>query len=68
MSGADHRGFDWKEVAEVLRTSRVVARAAFWREISRSRSGSVEAQPLAKATQPKRDSDTRRFSKSGASQ
>jgi len=37
-------GFDWKEVAEVLRVTRAVARATFWREIKRSRPKKVEAQ------------------------
>ena len=44
MYGADRRGFDWKEIAKVLHITRAVARAAFWREIKRSRSKKVEAQ------------------------
>ena len=41
-------GFDWKEVAEVLRVTRAVARATFWREIKRSRPKKVEAQSRVK--------------------
>jgi hypothetical protein len=47
MFGAHHRGFAWKEIAKALHMTRAVARATFWREIKRSRSKSVEAQPPA---------------------
>ncbi len=43
MFGTDRRGFTWKEVAEVLHMTRAVARAAFWREIKRSRSKKGES-------------------------
>ena len=46
MFGAHHRGFDWKEIAEVLHITRAMARATFWQEIKRSRSKSVEARLL----------------------
>jgi|CZKY01.1.fsa_nt_gi hypothetical protein len=32
MFGTHRRGFDWKEIAEVLHITRAVARATFWRE------------------------------------
>ncbi len=44
MFGAGRRGFDWKEIAEVLQMSRTVAWVTFWREIKRSRSKKIEAQ------------------------
>ncbi len=44
MLDAHHRGFDWKEVAEVLRMTRAVARVTFSQEIKRARSKSVTAQ------------------------
>jgi len=58
MFGAHHRGFDWKEIAKVLQMTRAVARATFWREIKRSRSKSVEAQPPATVIRDESDSDT----------
>jgi hypothetical protein len=33
MSGANHRGFDWKEIAEVLHIAGVSSRLTFLREI-----------------------------------
>ena len=56
MFGARHRGFDWKEIAKVLHITRAVARATFWREIKRSRSKSVEAQPSAIVIKDESDS------------
>lgn len=44
MFGAYRGGFDWKEVAEVLRMTRAVARVTFSQEIKRARSKSVKAQ------------------------
>lgn len=38
MLGLRSSGFDWKEIAEVLQMTDTAARAAFWREIKRSRS------------------------------
>ncbi len=31
------RGFDWKEIAEVLQMTDIAARTAFWREVRRAR-------------------------------
>ncbi len=47
MFGTHRRGFDWKEIAEVLHMTRTVARATFWREIRHSRSKKDEARPSA---------------------
>ena len=63
MFGAHRRGFDWKEIAKVLHVTRAVARATFWREIKRSRSKRVEAQPPATVIQDESDSDTLKPSK-----
>ena len=35
MYGADGRGFDWKEIAEVLHITRVMDRSTFWRQIKK---------------------------------
>jgi predicted DNA-binding protein (UPF0251 family) len=67
MFGAHHRGFAWKEIAKVLHLTRAVARATFWREIKRSRSKSVEAQPSAIVIQDGSDSDTPKLRKPRAS-
>ena len=67
MFGTHRRGFDWKEIAEVLHITRVVSRATFWREIKRSRSKSVEAQPPAIVIQGESDSDTLKLGKPRAS-
>jgi len=67
MFGTHRRGFDWKEIAEVLHITRVVSRATFWREIKRSRSKSVEAQPSAIVSQGESDSDTLKLGKPRAS-
>ncbi len=37
MFGRDRRGFNWKEIAEVLHSTKTPARAAFWSEIKRAR-------------------------------
>ena len=63
MFGAHRRGFDWKEIAKVLHVTRAVARATFWREIKRSRSKSVEAQPPAIVIQDESDSDAGKLGK-----
>ncbi len=63
MFGTHRRGFEWKEIAEVLHITRAVARATFWREIKRSRSKSVGAQPPAIVTQGESDSDTLKLGK-----
>jgi hypothetical protein len=67
MFGAHHKGFAWKEIAKVLHMTRAVARATFWREIKRSMSKSVEAQPSAIVIQDGSDSDTPKLGKPGAS-
>jgi hypothetical protein len=67
MFGAHRRGFDWKEIAEVLHMTRAVARATFWREIKRSRSKSIEGQPPATVIQNESDSDTMKLGKPRAS-
>jgi len=63
MFGTHRRGFDWKEIAEVLHITRAVSRATFWREIKRSRSKGVEAQPPAIVSQGESDSDTLKLGK-----
>jgi len=55
-----------KIFAEVLHITRAVARATFWREIKRSRSKSVEAQPQA-VILDESDSDTLKIGKPRAS-
>jgi hypothetical protein len=67
MFGAHRRGFSWKEIAEVLHVTRAVARATFGREIKRSRSKSVEAQPPAIVIQDESDPDTLKLGKPRAS-
>jgi hypothetical protein len=56
MSGADRRGFDWKEIAEVLHFSGVSARVTFWREVQRLRAKPVDSQPRAIIHQQESDS------------
>jgi hypothetical protein len=63
MFGAHHRGFAWKEIAKVLHMTRAVARATFWREIKRSRSKSVKAQPTAMVIRDENDPDARKLGK-----
>ncbi len=67
MFGTHRRGFDWKEVAEVLGITRTVARVSFWSEIRRSRSKKEEAQPSAMAIQEGRGPDTQKVAKPGES-
>jgi len=67
MFGAHHKGFAWNEIAKVLHMTRAVARATFWREIKRSRSKSVEAQPPAIDIQDGSDADTSKLRKPRAS-
>jgi hypothetical protein len=67
MFGAHRRGFDWKEIAEVLHMTRAVARAPFWREIKRSRAKKVAARPPATVGQEARDPDTLKGGKPGPS-
>jgi hypothetical protein len=56
MSGADRRGFDWKEIAEVLYISGVSARVIFWREVQHLRAKTVDSQPRAIIHQQESDS------------
>ena len=45
MSGADRRGFDWKEIAGVLHIAGVSSRVAFWREVQRLSIKNIDRQP-----------------------
>lgn len=56
MSGADRRGFDWKEIAGVLHIAGVLAREAFGREVQRLGARSVDRQP--RTTLQKKESDS----------
>jgi hypothetical protein len=56
MSRVDHRGFDWKEIAEVLHISGVSARVIFWREVQCLRSETADRQPRATIHQQESDS------------
>jgi hypothetical protein len=56
MSGMDRRGFDWKEIAEVLHISGVSARMIFWREVHRLRAKTVNSQPRTIIHQQESDS------------
>ena len=47
----------------MLHVTRAVARATFWREIKRSRSKSVAAQPPAIVIQDESDSDAQKIRK-----
>jgi hypothetical protein len=67
MFGAQRRGFDWKEVADVLHMTRAVARATLWREIKRSGSKKGESQPPAIVIQGEADSDAVKRGKPRAS-
>ncbi len=67
MFDAHRKGFAWKEIAKVLQMTRAVARATFWREIKRSRSKSVAAQPSAIVIQDENDSDILKLRKPRAS-
>lgn len=67
MLGAHRRGFDWKEIAEVLHMTRAVTRSTFWREIKRTKSKKVEAQSDGTASQRERDSDTPKIERPGTS-
>jgi hypothetical protein len=45
MSGADRRGFDWKEIAGVLHIAGVSSRVTFWRAVQRLSTKNVDRQP-----------------------
>lgn len=57
MSGADRRGFDWKEIAGVLHIAGVLAREAFGREVQRLGARSVDRQPCTTLQKKGSDSD-----------
>ena len=67
MSGTHRRGFTWKEVAEVLRTTRTLAQIGFWSEIRRSRAKKDETPTSAKPTQEENGRDTQKVDKPGES-
>lgn len=67
MLGAHRRGFDWKEIAEVLHMTRAVTRSTFWLEIKRTKSKKVEAQCDGTASQRERDPDTPKIERPGTS-
>jgi len=67
MHGENRRGFNWKEVAKVLRISRAEARITFWREIKSARSKRIEAQAPAVVSRDETDSDTLKLGKARAS-
>jgi hypothetical protein len=58
MLGARSRGFDWREIAKVLRITRDAASATFWREIKRPRSKGIEIQSPATGGQNETEPDT----------
>ena len=67
MLGARSRGFDWREIAKVLRISRDAAGAIFWQEIKRPRSKGIDVQPPAAGGQNETDLDTLKSGKPRAS-
>jgi hypothetical protein len=67
MYGEDRRGFDWKEVAKVLRMTRAANRLTFWREIKRSRAKSIEAGAPAIDCRDETNSDSLKVAKARAS-
>jgi hypothetical protein len=44
MSGADSRGFDWKEIAGVLHIAGVSSRVTFWRAVQRLSTENVDRE------------------------
>jgi hypothetical protein len=67
MSGTNHRGFDWNEIAQVLHMTRAVAQATFWREIKRLRPKRVETASTALVVGEERDSEPLKLRKRRAS-
>jgi hypothetical protein len=63
MSGADHRGFDWKAIAEVLRKPRLADGSLFWREIKKL---DPKRTVPAMVAREQRNSAIHRFGKSGS--
>ena len=66
MVGANRSGFDWKEIAEVLRVT-AAAPAPFWRELRRARSKEVETRSRATVIEGECELDTRKVGKADAS-
>jgi hypothetical protein len=66
MFGANRSGFDWKEIAEVLRLT-AAAPATFWREIRHSRSKEIVRRRQATVIEGQREPDTGKLGKTEAS-
>lgn len=66
MLGANRSGFDWKEIAKVLRVT-AAAPSTFWRELRRSRSKKAETLSPATVIEVEREPDTRKLGKAEAS-
>lgn len=66
MFGTHRSGFDWKEMAEVLRVT-TAAPASFWRELRRRRSKEVQTHTRATTIDGERERDTRKVGKADAS-
>jgi hypothetical protein len=47
MSGSDRKGFDWKEIADVLHIAGVSSQVTFWQEVQCLRAKNVDLAPLA---------------------
>jgi len=58
MSGADRRGFDWKEIAGVLHISGVSSCVTFWREVQRLTAKNVDGEPRTIPHKEGSDSDS----------
>ena len=57
MSGADRRGFDWKEIAGVLHIAGVSSRVTFGREVQRLSATNIDRQPHTIVQKEGSDSD-----------
>jgi hypothetical protein len=66
MFGANRGGFDWKEMAEVLRVT-AAAPTTFWRELRRLTSKRVETLSPATVIEGEREPNTRKLGKAEAS-
>ena len=66
MLGANRSGFDWKEIAEVLRVT-ATAPTTFWRELRRSRSKKAETLSPATVIEGERKPDRQKLGKAEAS-
>lgn len=67
MSAMRHRGFSWKEVAQVLHMTPDVARITFWGQISRSRAKKDKTPTSEKLIQEESGRDTEKVDKPGES-